>query len=243
MEGIYRFGEQNIRIQSLYRAVHDYCAQWRTDAEPDFIVEITPDAIAFERGRAAASDAALGRPARTYADDYLEGLAVYRAVAERLPFYDTVLFHGSALTVDGTGYLFTAPSGTGKSTHARLWRELLGGRVTMVNDDKPLLRVTSRGVTVYGTPFRGKHGLGGDMAVPLRAICLLSRAADNAIRPIGFGEALPALLRQVYRPADGEAMARTLSLLDRLEGSVRFYALGCNMDPAAARIAYEGMKG
>jgi serine kinase of HPr protein (carbohydrate metabolism regulator) len=59
-----------------------------------------------------------------------------------MPYYDTFLFHGSAIAVDGVGYLFTAKSGTGKSTHARLWRELLGARAVMVNDDKPLLRVT-----------------------------------------------------------------------------------------------------
>ena len=66
--------------------------------------------------------------------------------------------------------MFTAPSGTGKSTHARLWREAFGERVVMINDDKPLLLVRPEGVTVYGTPFRGKHGLGGDRSAPLRAI-------------------------------------------------------------------------
>ena len=162
MDGVYRFAELNIAVRSLFRDVHDYCAEFHTDAEADFAVETSAEDIAFERTRAAASDAALGRPSRAYTDGYLEELAVYRKIAERLPLYDTVLFHGSALAADGEGYLFTAPSGTGKSTHARLWRELLGDRVVMINDDKPLLRVTEEGVTVYGTPFRGKHGLGGD---------------------------------------------------------------------------------
>ena len=243
MEGVYRFAEKKVLVRSLHAAVHDYCADWRTEEAPDFTVEITPEILERERGRAAASDAALGRPVHRWPEGYLEELAVYRAVCERLPFYDTILLHGSALCADGEGYLFTAPSGTGKSTHARLWREAFGERVVMINDDKPLLLVRPEGVKVYGTPFRGKHGLGGDRSAPLRAIAVLSRGTDNAIRPLSAGDAMGALLRQVYRPADREAMAATLTLLQTLCRTVRFYALSCNMDPSAARVAFEGMKG
>ena len=242
MEGVYRFGKQNIAVCSQYEAVHRLCEAWRTDEAPDFRVSVTAGDIDFERERAAASDAALGRGAKAYTDDYLEELAVYRAVVERMPLYDTVLFHGSALAVDGEGFLFAAPSGVGKSTHARLWRALLGDRVVMVNDDKPLLCFDGDGVTVYGTPFRGKHKLGGDVSAPLTAVCLLSRARENAIRPVTPAEAYPALLGQVYRPADGAAMARTLSLTDRLSRSVRLYALECNTDISAAALAYEAMR-
>ena len=243
MEGVYRFAQQNIELRTIHSAVHDFCAEYRTGAAPDFSVENTEDDIDRERSRAAASDAALGRRARTYTDDYMEELAVYRQIAERLPLYGTVLFHGSALAADGEGYLFAAPSGTGKSTHARLWREMLGDRVLMINDDKPLLHVGPEGVTVYGTPFRGKHALGEPIAAPLRAIGLLSRAERNTVRPVTFGEAYPALLRQVYRPSDGEAMTATLRLLDRLGRSVRLYALECNMEPSAASAAWEAMRG
>ena len=62
---------------------------------------------------------------RKYSDIYLETMAVYRKIEDKLLDYDTILFHGSAVAVDGVGYLFTAKSGTGKSTHTRLWREML----------------------------------------------------------------------------------------------------------------------
>ena len=238
MEGVYRFAKQNISVRSIYSAVHDYCAEFRTDAAPDFTVETTAAAIDFERQRASESDAALGRPPRVYTDEYLEELAVYRAVAEHMPRVGTVLFHGSALAADGEGCLFTAPSGTGKSTHARLWRELLGDRVVMINDDKPLLSPEGDGVTVYGTAFRGKHGLGGDISAPLRAVFLLSRASRNTVRPVAPAEAYPALLRQVYRPADSAAMACTLSILDCLVRSVRFFELRCNTELSAAELAF-----
>jgi hypothetical protein len=158
--------------------------------------------------------------------------------------YDTLLLHGSCVAVDGMGYLFTAGSGTGKSTHTRLWRELLGERAVMINDDKPLIRAGADGAAmVYGTPWDGKHRLSTNTAVPLRAVCILERAAENAIRPIPAGEAYPMLLQQAYRPMDSMAMSKTLTLIDSLATSVGLWRLGCNTDIEAARVAYEAMKG
>ncbi len=233
MTGLYRIGDRNILLQSIFQITHDYCAQYGSEGVPDFTVTITPSDIAFERSRS------------TYdcGDDYLETLAVYRKIAEKMPAYDTVLMHGSAVAVDGEAFLFTAPSGTGKSTHTRLWREVFGERAVMVNDDKPLVRISEGGVTVYGTPWNGKHHLGSNIAVPLRAICLLERDQTNHICEISAQEAYPVLVRQTYRPLDQKAVAQTLALLDRLKTNIRFYRLGCNMEYEAAQVAYSGMKG
>ena len=137
MVGVYRFAELNIAVRSLFGDVHDYCAEFHTDAEADFAVGTSAEDIAFERTRAAASDAALGRPSRAYTDGYLEELAVYRKIAERLPLYDTVLFHGSALAADGEGYLFTAPSGTGKSTLLAI----IAGALEEIDPDRAAARL------------------------------------------------------------------------------------------------------
>ena len=236
MTGVYRIAERTIEIRSLYSYVQELCAAYRADGvneAPDFVVEIGPADIAFERSRAGDE----------WSDAYLETLAVYRKIAERMPDYDTVLFHGSCVSVDGTGYLFTARSGTGKSTHARLWRELLGERAVMVNDDKPLIRVGESSAVIYGTPWNGKHHLGSNISVPLKAVCILKRGESNRIEPLGADEAYPEMLQQAYRPMDRDAMRKTLSLLDRLSGSVRFWRLFCNTDIEAAGIAYEAMKG
>ncbi len=243
MTGIYRLAEKEIEIQSLHAAVHEYCRDYRSGGPPDFIVEIRPEDIEREREKSEQEDLAEGRRVRRFAEDYLEELAVYRKIAERMPRYDTLLLHGSCIALDGTGYLFTAKSGTGKSTHTRLWRERFGVRAVMVNDDKPLLRVGEDSVTVFGTPWDGKHRLSRNIAVPLRAICLLERAETNRIAPLPALEAWPLLLQQVYRPADPEAMARTLTLLDRLGRQVKLYRLGCNREPEAAELAYDAMKG
>ena len=240
---VYRMAERTIGIESLYERVHTRCAAYRTEGAPDFIVGTTPADIDFERVQSAREDQLEGRQPRQWSEEYLEELAIYRKIAERMPAYDTFLVHGSAVAVDGWGYLFTAKSGTGKSTHARLWQELLGDRLVYVNDDKPLVRIAPDGAVIYGTPYDGKHHRSSDVAVPLRAVCFLRRGRENSIRACSTRDAFPRLLQQVYTPADQEALRRTLSLLQALTAQVRFYELACNMDPEAARVAFEGMGG
>ena len=237
----YSFAGCPVRLCTLYPDIHACCMDYRTTDVPRFTVRTTAEDIAFEREKSVREDVLQGIPRRQFSDSYLETLAVYRGIAEKMPFYDRFLFHGSAISVDGTGYLFTAKSGTGKSTHARLWRELLGERAVMVNDDKPLLQVTDRGAVVYGTPWDGKHRLSSNISAPLRAICILERAPVNRIREISKSEALPTLIQQAYRPKNPAALAQTLALLDRL--NVRFYRLSCNMEPEAAELSYHTLKG
>ncbi|MBR2993707.1 MAG: hypothetical protein IKF31_10440 [Clostridiales bacterium] len=227
----YEFAGKTVEVNSLHEAVHRYCAAYRTDAPADFSVTISQEDIEYERAREETPG---------HADAYLEELAVYRKVSEKMPYYDTILFHGSVIAVDGAAYVFTAKSGTGKSTHTALWRRLFGDRAVMVNDDKPLLHVGDV-VTAYGTPYDGKHKLSNKIAVPLKAVCILERAEENSIVKITRSEAYPMLVQQAYRPADIAAMQKTLSLIDKMADSVELYRLGCNMDPDAARVAYEGM--
>lgn len=241
--GIYLIAGHYISIDSLYDDVHEYCKDYRAEGDPDLSVVIDEADLAYERSRSVENDQAEGIPARRYSDGYLETLAVYRKIAEQMPEYDTVLFHGSAIAVDGSAYLFTAKSGTGKSTHARLWREMLGEKAVMVNDDKPLIRVADGQAVVYGTPWNGKHRLGNNIAVPLKAVCVLQRGTENHIEQISSAEAWPHIMQQTYRPADLSAMTKTMVLLDRLTKCVSFYRLSCNMDPEAAYVSYTGMKG
>ena len=229
--GRYEFAGKAVEVNSLYEKVHEYCADYKTDDPADFEVVISDDDIEYEREHAER---------KGYADRYLEELAVYRKISEKMPFYDTILFHGSVVAVDGAAYMFTAASGTGKSTHAALWREYFGDRAVMVNDDKPLLHIGDV-VTAFGTPYDGKHRLSNKIAVPLKAICILTRAPENSIVPVTKSEAYPMLIQQAYRPNDVFALRKTMTLVDRLAGSVGLFKLGCNMELEAARVAYEGM--
>ena len=227
----YDFAGKTVEVNSLNEAVHNYCAAYITDAPADFVVTTTQEDIDYERSRAEIPG---------LSDGYLEELAVYRKISEKMPYYDTILFHGSVVAVDGSAYLFTAASGTGKSTHVALWRKLFGERAVMVNDDKPLLHISDE-VTAYGTPYDGKHKLSNRIAVPLKAICILERASANSIVPVTKSEAYAMLVQQAYRPNDVFALQKTLELVDKMAEKVGLYKLSCNMDIEAAQVAYDGM--
>ena len=234
---------QAVKVRANYESTRNFCRGYLTANEPDFSVEISRDDIVYERQKSAKEDALEGIPAREFSDAYLETLAVYRKITEEMLHRNTLLFHGSVIAVDGEAFLFTAKSGTGKSTHTRLWREVFGDRAVMVNDDKPLLKICEDGVEVFGTPWNGKHHLGANISAPLKAICILERGTENQIREITPREAFPMLLQQSYRLADAGGMNSVLDLLDRLTQRCAFYRLQCNMDRQAALISYGAMSG
>ena len=146
--------------------------------------------------------------------DELEFGAALRKVASCLSGQGVILFHGSAICVDGRTYIFTAPSGTGKSTHSRLWRELLKEHeVVMVNDDKPFLKVKEGCVTAYGSPWMGKEGLGCNMSAPVEAICSISQGTRNVIREATPDEMYPIFYEQSLRPFDKVGTENYLHIL------------------------------
>ena len=177
-----------------------------------------------------------------FPDYYLESLATFRKLCDYLLAYKQgIIFHCTALAVDGKAYLFTAPSGTGKSTHARLWREMLGDKVVMINDDKPLIRYIDGEFYVYGTPWNGKHGLDTNCRVPLAAICALTRGKVNKIYNISAAEMLMVALNQTIRPAEQDKMENLLSLLDKMLTSVELFRLECDISLQAAQTSYRAM--
>ena len=243
MREIYKIGGKVIEIESVHEEIHKLCRDYRYTGDIDFSVKTTQSAIDFEREKSIAEDKKEGIPVRKFSDSYLETLAVYRQIAENMIESDTLLFHGSVVSVDGTGYLFTAKSGTGKSTHTRLWREYFGERAVMVNDDKPLLEVTENGVIVYGTPWDGKHHLSNNIAVPLKAICILGRAEKNRIEKITESTAFPMLMQQSYRSGNADKMKKILKLINGISEKVSLYQAGFNMEIESAEMAYNVMKG
>mgnify|MGYP004459959835 FL=1 len=241
MKSTYRLAGHAIKIESLYSQVHTLCAAYRVEDDAEYCITTAPADIAYERQRSARADELEGVAVREHADPYLETLAVYRKLAQLLVQDDILLMHGAVVAVDGQAYLFTAKSGTGKTTHTRLWMQQFGDRAVMVNGDKPLLHVTNTGVTVYGTPWDGKEHLSRNIACPLKAVCILSRSETNHIERISPKEALTMLCQQSYRPAQPAALRKTLALVDLLSSNVPLYKLGCNMEPEAALVAYHGM--
>ncbi len=230
-----------VQVQCLHESTRRYCGSYLTAGETPWLeVTIGEADIEGERQR-LLSKKDPGQPLEASTPQALEVLVLCRRIAEALPRADRVLFHGSCLVFDGQGVLFTAKSGTGKSTHTRLWRQVFGDRVEMVNDDKPFLALGPEGVNAHGTPWRGKHGLGTNVSVPLKAICYVTRGTENRVEPMTARELFPVLLQQTYSPDDPGAMLATLGLVERLSKTVALYKLTCNMDPQAALTAQAGI--
>lgn len=240
---IYKIADVVVEIDSAYLRVHVFCQDYRCVGPAEIVIRTSVEDIEYEQKRSDLENELEGKAPEKHAEDYLEILAVYRKLADALMERDIFLFHGSAIAVDGRAVLFTAKSGTGKSTHTKLWREVFGDRAMMINDDKPLLKINEENVQVCGTPWDGKHRISTNSIVPLEAICILERGEKNEICAITPRQALPMLLQQSHRSADPAVIARMMQVIDKLSSRVRFYRLRCNMDPEAAQVAYNGIFG
>ena len=229
------------RITSLFESTPQYFKSYLTNDPPEFSIVVTREQIDFEQADLLEEAIRDGFKPRVFTDPFLERAAIQRAFAEFLFDYDILLFHGSAVAVDGEGYLFTAHSGTGKSTHTRLWMQAFGDRAVMVNDDKPFLRLDGERVWLYGSPWSGKHGLDSNIKVPLKGICILQRGVENTIHAISGDDALPMLKKQAYQPLDNAKEAGFFQLAEQLSQTVPLWKMACNKAPEAARVAYDAM--
>lgn len=150
--------------------------------------------------------------------------------------------HASAVVYGGEAYLFSGPSGVGKSTHTALWRRRFPESY-ILNDDKPVLCPGEGRITAWGTPFAGKTNLQVNRGVPLKGICFLRQGSENQIRPVTEDRALALLLENTWRPRDGERMDLLLGMLEQMVAGGRLYEMRCTKEPEAAELSYHVMKG
>lgn len=237
MNGIYEMADLAIDIE--YRAestrafLSDYIAK-NKDLTADFSVRVTESDRIGER--AVAGNVSFGQ---------IERACILRKIAANLcSSYEGFLLHASCVGYRGGAYAFAAKSGTGKSTHARLLKELLGDELVYVNDDKPFVRLRRPEdlFYVYGSPWKGKSGLGENVSMPLRAVCFLRRGKENRIVKIADpSEAIPLLAENVPAPENSVQTENLFLLFDLLRKKTSFYLLECNANVSAAETSFGGM--
>ena len=157
--------------------------------------------------------------------------------------FDGMMLHASAVVVDGKAYLFSAPCGTGKSTHTSLWLKLFGDQAYIINDDKPAIRMVDGEFYVYGTPFSGKHDISRNTRVKLGGLCFISQAEENEISVMDSKDVIVNILEQTIRRLSMENMDKMLTVVDKMLSNITVYSLKCNMDLSAAKLSYETMSG
>ncbi len=240
--GFYKIADRVFEIKERYDYIKKACADYLCDAaSADCVVAVSDEDIKLQVELAEK----VGEPIANA--EQLEYLAAYRIITEYLYREDCFLFHAAVITLDGKAYAFTAPSGTGKTTHIRLWKKCFGDRVQIVNGDKPLIRRVKNGgedkFIAYGTPWCGKERYNRNTSAAIEGICIVSRGEKNEIERISVEAAVPELYRQMMIFADKKYLGSLLDMIDGMVNNIPVYRLKCNMEDEAATVAAKAMAG
>lgn len=208
-----------------------------TNNSPDFRIFISEERLAIEKSILA----------KKYPGDHFfvhdyEFNALYRDIPTLLFNKKILIFHGVLIRKDNKGYLFTAPPGTGKTTHVKYWKDLFDDEVQIINGDKPLLKIEKDGLFGYGSPWTGKEGYGTNERIRINFICHIHRGEHSSIQKVNsINDAIEWLLNGVMLK---DREHHTLEIIHWLKNAlqhVSIFELTCNLNIESARIAYCGM--
>lgn len=221
-----------VRIEHNYGYLPKLCKNYSADfAVPD--ITARADELSVLKEKQSASHASV---------EVCESLCIYRDIAEQLPLFNRFVMHGAAIELDKKAYLFTAPSGVGKTTHIRLWKKYLGDSVNFINGDKPIINATNSPV-VCGTPWAGKEDYQSNTEAPLEAICILKQGKANKITPVKKSDAVNCFMHQFYIPKNSESLSATLELMGRVIEALPVFLLECDVSKQAFMLSYKTLTG
>ncbi|MEE0859673.1 MAG: hypothetical protein U0M12_09465 [Acutalibacteraceae bacterium] len=225
---VYSIAEINIKITTNNNYVTKKLKPYlSTNSEYAFAVEATKDDILYEKSIA-----------EEYNADMCEFIAIFRKICRKLlTDYNGILMHSASILYKGKGYIFTAPSGTGKTTHIRLWKKYFGDKVEFINGDKPVLRNINSKIYVYGTPWQGKEDYGNNIKAPLAGIFLLQRGKENSVEKATAKESISFLLAQTLRYQGQNEVEKLLAFIENIVVNIPVYKLKCNMEMSAVETA------
>jgi hypothetical protein len=166
-----------------------------------------------------------------------EATALCRKMGHVMPDYDGFLLHAATFSLEGRGIAFVATSGTGKSTHMMNWKELYGPRLSVINGDKPIVRMVEGKPVVYGTPWRGKEGLGENVSHPLTDLCFIVRSNCNEVKKLDKNFDATRLLGHVVVPAGSKNILKLIDLLESAVENMNLWEIHCRADLEAAEVS------
>lgn len=235
-----KLADKIFHIEHVHPELKEFCKDYLFEScSSDFTIQLTEQDIAYEQDYTTEQG---------FTAPYLETLSLLRKIADILPGHQRFLMHGASISYEGNAFLFTAPSGTGKSTHIRLWKKYIGEKVKIVNGDKPFISLEQNvdgniEPMIYGTPWAGKERWQRNCMEPLKGICFVQQGTTNTIQKMNPEDCVMLLFKQVYMPQDSIAVGQTLELLDLLVKNVPFYLLTCDISEGAVRCSFEALTG
>jgi len=227
-------------ITTQYEDTKKLCKDYLSNDDSSFSIVINQDDIEYERKKSYDEAIYEGLVPEDFSDGYLETIAVYRKIAEYICDFDASVFHGSLISLNGVGYLFTGRSGIGKTTHISNWLKMYP-ETKIINGDKPIIRIINNEIIGYGTPWSGKENYNINSNVKVKAIIEVTRDSNNHIDKMNINDCLPLLLSQTYRSNLNNGVKKALEFAIKLGSTCELYKLGCNMDVDSARVSYEGL--
>lgn len=175
-------------------------------------------------------------------EEYLVSDAIHEKMCPLLLRHDVLVFHGAGLAMDNRGYVFLAPHYTGKTTHTRHWQKCFGERVTLIDEDKLLVKVSGDGIYVYGSSWGPETEPGMLDCVPLVCVVGLRRGKNNIIDQMSKDDAVRLVTRHGFRSNDPMQLLHGIELFDRIATEIPFASLQCIDDISAAQVAYDYLK-
>lgn len=146
--------------------------------------------------------------------------------------------HASAIKFKNQAVIFSAPSTTGKSTHANLWIKKWPD-ITIINDDKPIITFNDNEIRVAGTPWSGKTCLNNNISVPLKTIIFLQQANSNYLETLDSKSKITHLMRNIQRPIETQEIDLVMEKINILINKIPMYLLHCNISEEAVDVVYQ----
>lgn len=235
MKQVYKFANTNFEIESYFDYFSKFAKEYVVNEKAEEVIKVSLDDIVLWKEN---HDDCEG-----FELDYIETLVIHSLVADKLSLENKFIIHGSSIYVDdkSNGYIFVAPSGTGKSTHVRLLKKVYKDRVNYVNDDKPFLLSSKDDFYVYGSPWNGKEHLGNNIKAQLKGVFVVSRSDTNKVSKLEPKIAINYLIKQLHIPLGIVEAGNATNCLIKLCESIPVYLLEVNMDEDAARVSFEVM--
>lgn len=232
---LYKIAECVTEYNPIYEYLGNKMKGYRWDKEEETDISLTLTETVCHLKQQQQPHLTLGECEYIYA-----GMEFYT----KLLLHEGMMLHASAVAMEGKCYLFSAPSGTGKSTHTKQWQKFFGEEnAEIINDDKPALRRMEDGWYAYGTPFSGKTDEQLNKKIKLQGICLLERGEKNEIQKLLPKEAISFLMQQTLIPKRMDLAEQLLKLMNQLLCEIPVYKMKCNISTEAAKMAYEAMVG
>lgn len=230
---LYKIANLTVALECQERTMkraERYSLNCKSGIIPDITIKTTCDEIA------AISKPEWTEEIKAY---IYEGKVFYTELAEK---YNGIMLHASAVAMDNKAYLFSAPSGTGKSTHTKFWLEKFGDKAFILNDDKPAVRIIDKTVYAYGTPWSGKDDISVNTGVEVAGIFFLNRGSQNQIYKLDEIAKITNLYQACLKNVDMKTATAQMEVFTKLIELVPIFKMQCTPTMDSVNVVYDFMK-